>query len=72
MPTGLFVPSPLAEKSAPRVDDAADLYDVLAAVALQHGNRETRLVIGLDIGRVLRVVEMPAELSARAPAPLPA
>jgi hypothetical protein len=70
VPTGLFVPSPLAEKAAPRVDDAQEIYDVLAAVSLQHKGRETRLVIGLDIGRVIRVVEMPAELTARARAQL--
>lgn len=72
MPTGLFVPSPLAEKAAPRVDDAQDIYDVLAAVVLQHRGRETKLVIGLDIGRVIRVVAMPAPLSPRARAQLDA
>ena len=72
MPTGLFVPSPLAERSEPRVDDAQDLHDVLAAVSLRHGGREIKLVIGLDIGRVIRVVELPAELSPRARAQLTA
>jgi hypothetical protein len=62
----------LAEQATPRVDDARDIYDVLAAVSLQHGGRETKLAIGLDIGRVIRVVELPAELPARARAQLTA
>ncbi len=70
MPTGLFVPSPLAEQAEPRVDDAQDIYDIVAAVSLQSLGRETKLVIGLDIGRVIRVVALPAELSARARAQL--
>lgn len=70
MPTTLFVPSPLSEKAEPRVDDAQDIDDVLAAVSLQSRGRETKLVIGLDIGRVIRVVALPAELSARARAQL--
>ncbi len=70
MPTTLFVPSPLSEKAEPRVDVAQDIYDVLAAVSLQSRGRETKLVIGLDIGRVIRVVALPAELSAPARAQL--
>jgi hypothetical protein len=51
--------------SPPRVDAARDIHDVLALVTLQ-GQRDRRLVIGLDEGRVIRVVEMPADLGHRA------
>jgi hypothetical protein len=55
------------------VDAVDDLHDVLAAIVLRGTSEidgETRLVIGLDRGRVIRVVAMPAELGAHARAQL--
>ncbi len=57
MPNRLFTPGMHHVASASRVDAGGDIRDVLALVTL-HAERITKeLVIGLDLGRVIRVVE---------------
>lgn len=56
MPTRLFVPSPDHFKSSPRVDEADEVRDVIALITLKTARATTELVIGLDAGRVIRVV----------------
>lgn len=65
MPKRLFTPSPHHVASTPRIDTGADVRDVLAIVSLQTAHAATELVIGLDLGRVIRVVGT-RELPARA------
>jgi hypothetical protein len=64
----LFVPSSQHAPAPPRVDRPGEIHDVLATVALHGAAGTTELVIGLDLGRVIRVVRgaAAAELPARA------
>lgn len=67
LPSRLFVPSPDHVPSEPRIDSAEEIRDVLAVVALHTPTGKHDLVIGLDLGRVMRVVAArPGELPARA------
>jgi hypothetical protein len=65
LPKRLFTPSARHVPSAPRVDTGHDLRDVLAVVTLHAARATTELVVGLDLGRVIRVVAT-RELPARA------
>jgi len=67
VPSRLFTPSPHQLVSNPRVEAPDEIRDVLAVVRLR-GTHSHELVIGLDIGRVIRVVgtrELPPRARAQ-------
>lgn len=70
MPNRLFVPSSEHPPPAPRIDEADEIHDVIACVTVHGARGEVELVIGLDLGRVIRVVaarrdELPARARAQ-------
>jgi hypothetical protein len=68
LPNRLFTPSEHHIRSAPRVDRPDDLRDVIALVTLHTERATEELVIGLDSGRVIRVVasrDLPARARAQ-------
>ncbi|MBA3541277.1 MAG: hypothetical protein H0T79_16820, partial [Deltaproteobacteria bacterium] len=68
MPPRLFVPSAHHTPGEPRLDAAEEIRDVLATLVLRGVRGTTELIIGLDLGRVIRVVSATqrAQLSERA------
>ena len=64
-----FHPSSRPAASPLRIDRGDDLHDILAVVALRTARATHEVVIGLDLGRVIRVVET-RELPPRARAQL--
>jgi hypothetical protein len=69
VPSRLFTPSEHHVRSTPRIDTPGDIRDVLAIVTLHTEGATRELVIGLDEGRVIRVVAT-RELPSRARAQL--
>lgn len=58
MPPSRFVPSAHSVPSDPLIDDPSELRDVLAIVAFPATGGTREVVIGLDLGRVIRVVPL--------------
>lgn len=68
MPSHRFEPGRHQVASPPRVDREDDVRDILAVVTLHTTRATVELVIGLDLGRVLRVVgtrELPRRARAQ-------